>query len=276
MRLVRIGTSDGDRYGLIDDGHVVVAPGPIADLAAVVADLDGFATTTVEHGERIPISAAKLLSPLAECSQFIGVGLNYRDHAIEAGLSIPEAPITFTFWPASICGPGDPIVIPPFSTKVDWEAELAVVIGKGGSDIPLDRAMQHVAGYTIVNDVTDRQIQDDEGQWGRAKSLNTFKPMGPWIVTADELGDGSGLQIELWVNDVLKQSSSTDELVFSVPELVSRLSASATLVPGAVISTGTPPGVGHARTPAEYLTDGDLVRVAVEGIGELVNPVCRA
>ena len=214
-----------------------------------------------------------MLAPIQAPPQFIGVGLNYRDHAIEAGAPIPISPITFGFLRTAIIGPGDAIIIPPFSSKVDWEAELGIVIGKSGTDISVEDAMDHVAGYVIINDVSERQVQFDEGQWGRSKSFNSFKPLGPWIVTQDELGDASNLKIQLWVNGVLKQSSTTSELIFGVREIVSRLSTSVTLLSGSVISTGTPFGIGHSRVPPEYLKSGDEVSIAIEGLGTLVNPV---
>jgi 2-keto-4-pentenoate hydratase/2-oxohepta-3-ene-1,7-dioic acid hydratase in catechol pathway len=273
MRIVRISTEGGSRYGVLDGEMIAVGEDPIGDIAHVLVDTKGFGEWATRGSDRIALADARLLAPIAEPPQFIGVGLNYRDHALESGMPIPEAPITFGFWSNSICGPDEPILLPPFATQVDWEAELAVVIGRPGENIPLDQAMDHVAGFTVVNDVSERKVQSDEGQWGRSKSFNNFKPMGPWITTTDDVGDGSGLRIQLWVNDQLKQSSTTDELVFTVAELVSRLSSSVTLRTGAVISTGTPPGVGHARQPPEYLHHGDEVRIVIERVGELRNPV---
>jgi len=203
----------------------------------------------------------------------IGIGLNYRDHAIESGLPIPLAPITFALFTTSIIGSGETIIIPPGSIKVDWEAELGVVIGREGRNIPVESAMDHVAGYVVINDVSEREIQSAEGQWGRAKSFDTFKPMGPWLVTCDEVPEPGNLTIELRVNGTVKQSSSTRELIFGVPELVNRLSAYTTLKPGTVISTGTPPGVGQSRTPPEFLRAGDEVSVTVERVGTIINPV---
>ena len=184
-----------------------------------------------------------------------------------------DAPVTFGFLNSAITDPGVPIELPPFTREVDWEVELAIVIGRGGADILRDQAMSAVAGYTIVNDLSARDIQLSEGQWGRAKSFDTFKPMGPWITTTDELGSAEALGVKLWVNDEIKQDSSTAQLIFDVPTLVSRLSASTTLRPGMVISTGTPHGVGFARKPPEYLRPGDIVTLEIEGIGRLTNPV---
>lgn len=223
--------------------------------------------------EPLAMDSVQLLAPIPEPPQFLGVGLNYRDHARESGMDIPEQPVTFGFLRNSIVGEGETIRIPPFTSQVDWEAELGIVIGKGGCDIAIDKALDHVAGYTIVNDVSARDIQMSEGQWGRSKSFDSFKPMGPWVTTTDVLGDASGLKISLWVNGELKQSSTTSELIFTVPQLVSLLSQSTTLYPGAVISTGTPHGVGFSRTPPEFLKNSDIVEIEIEGIGRLTNPV---
>jgi len=235
--------------------------------------LDTLAELADAASPPIALEEVQLLAPLAAPPQFIGVGLNYRDHAAESGLEVPIAPVTFAFLASSVADPGAPIVLPRFSDKIDWEVELAIVIGSGGRDIPLDKALEGVAGYTIVNDVSARDIQLQEGQWGRAKSFDSFKPMGPWITTVDELGDAGAIDVRLWVNDVIKQESNTRELIFDVPAIVSALSAATTLLPGAVISTGTPSGVGFARKPPEYLQSGDTVTLEIDGIGRLSNPV---
>jgi 2-keto-4-pentenoate hydratase/2-oxohepta-3-ene-1,7-dioic acid hydratase in catechol pathway len=219
------------------------------------------------------LSSVTLLAPVPEPPQFIGVGLNYREHAIEAGFAIPTAPVTFPFHRSAIIGTGHAIEIPSLSQRIDWEAELAIVIGSGGRDLPVESALDHVAGYTIVNDVSARDVQEADGQWSRAKSFDTFKPMGPWITMVDELGDASNLEITLTVNGQIKQSGSTDDLVFSIAEIVSFISRGTTLLPGAVIATGTPAGVGLSRTPPEFLRHGDVVAIEVTGIGRLLNPV---
>lgn len=275
MKLLRIATQNGPRWGVLDQERVRLAPLSAGPLAAHLHDIKRISSLVSEEPLGSKHSEYKILAPLDTPAQFIGVGLNYRDHAIETGLPIPKAPITFGLLQTSIIGPGDAIIIPPFATRVDWEAELGIVIGQSGTDISIDDAINYVAGYVIINDVSERQVQNDEGQWGRSKSFNTFKPMGPWIVTRDEIGDASDLAIELWVNGVLKQSSTTAELIFGVSEIVSRLSASTTLLSGSVISTGTPPGIGHSRVPPEYLNAGDEVKITIEGIGTLTNPISR-
>jgi 2,4-didehydro-3-deoxy-L-rhamnonate hydrolase len=274
MTLVaRFTTEQGPDWGFVLEDKVLPVGGKTLMLDALADGnlLDELAGAL--EGKSLDLGSTRLLAPIDDPPQFLGVGLNYRDHAAESGMEIPVEPVTFGFLRNSIIGDGETIRIPPFTNEVDWEAELGIVIGKGGCDIAKEDALGHVAGYTIVNDVSARDIQQSEGQWGRAKSFDSFKPMGPWIVTTDVLGDASGLKISLWVNDELKQSSTTSELIFTVPELVSRLSRSTTLFPGAVISTGTPHGVGFSRTPPEFLKTDDVVAIEIEGIGRLSNPV---
>lgn len=264
---------DGTReWGIIEGTTVRIAPASVT-LDQALADRRTLDEVVDARLTSVSLDEVSLKAPVPDPPQFIGVGMNYSDHVSEVGAATPERPITFGFHKNAIIGPGDAIELPPMSTEIDWEVELAVVIGTGGRDIPLDAALDAVAGYTIVNDVSARDIQFDDGQWGRAKSLDTFKPMGPWIVTADELGAASDLAISLDVNGVTKQRSNTAQLIFDVPSLVSYLSRSFTLLPGAVIATGTPGGVGFSRTPPEFLRDGDIVELEVEGIGRLVNPV---
>ena len=271
--VARFAHEDTSDWGFVDGDSVYPARGgtPMPEALADPGLLAEMASSL--ETDPIDLGAVRLLAPIAQPPQFIGVGLNYRDHAEEAGLDLPESPVTFGFLCSSVVGEGDTIEIPTFTNEVDWEAELGIVIGKPGRDIDEKDALNHVAGYTIVNDVSARDIQMSEGQWGRSKSFDSFKPMGPWITPTDVLGDASGLAISLWVNDELKQSSTTSELVFKVPEIVSRLSQSATLLPGAVISTGTPHGVGFSRNPPEFLANGDTVTIEIEGIGRLSNPV---
>lgn len=273
MTLVaRFATDQGPDWGFVQDDKVFPVGGKALMIDAI-ADKRILTDLASGHDEILGLAAVRLLAPIQEPPQFLGVGLNYRDHAAESGMEIPKEPVTFGFLRNSIVGDGETIKIPPFTDQVDWEAELGIVIGRGGCDIAEEDALDHVAGYTIVNDVSARDIQMSEGQWGRSKSFDSFKPMGPWIATTDVLGDAAGLEISLWVNDQLKQSSNTSELIFTVPQLVSLLSRSTTLFPGAVISTGTPHGVGFSRTPPEFLKTGDVVAIEIEGIGRLTNPV---
>lgn len=222
----------------------------------------------------VAVESGRLLAPVREPQKIIAIGLNYADHARESGLEPPANPMMFVKTANSIVGPGDPIVLDPtLSTEVDYEVELAVVIGRRTRHVAVADALDHVFGYTVCNDVSARDAQFADGQWVRAKSFDSFCPLGPWIVTADEVDDPQDLAIRCRVNGRTLQDSSTAEMIFGVAELVSYLSHSLTLEPGDVIATGTPYGVGFARTPPVYLRPGDDVEVEVEGIGTLRNPV---
>lgn len=220
-----------------------------------------------------PLASARLRAPIGRPSKITCVGLNYADHAREQGLEPPDKPIFFLKSVNTICGPGDPIRLPPSSTQVDYEAEFAVVIGKSGSRIPVEEAYDYVAGYTILNDVSEREMQFGDKQWYRGKSCDTFAPTGPWIVTADEVPDPHNLRISLTLNGQTMQDSNTSNLIFNVPHLISYLSRSVTWEVGDLISTGTPPGVGVFRKPPVFLKPGDSVSVTVERLGTLTNPV---
>jgi 2-keto-4-pentenoate hydratase/2-oxohepta-3-ene-1,7-dioic acid hydratase in catechol pathway len=219
------------------------------------------------------LSKAKLRAPIAHPNKITCIGLNYADHAREGGQEPPPAPIFFLKSHNTICGPGDPIKLPPNSTQVDYEAEFAVVIGKRGSRIPESDAHKYIAGYTILHDVSARDMQFSDKQWYRGKSCDTFAPTGPWIVTPDEIPDPHNLRISLTLNGETMQDSNTSNLIFKVPFLISYLSQSVTWEVGDLISTGTPPGVGFARKPPVFMKAGDTVSVSVEGIGTLTNPV---
>jgi 2,4-didehydro-3-deoxy-L-rhamnonate hydrolase len=205
--------------------------------------------------------------------KIVAAGLNYRDHAAEAGLEVPERPILFAVWPSSVIGHGEAIVLPSVSTEIDYEAELGVVIGERARDVPVERALGVVAGYTCYNDVSARDVQFADGQWTRAKSFDTFSPLGPLVVPASEIPDPQALRIRCILNGETLQDSSTSEMVFSVAELVSYVSHGITLEPGDLLVTGTPAGVGFTRTPPVFLHAGDEVTVEIEGIGALTNPV---
>ncbi len=221
----------------------------------------------------LPLGSVTVLAPIPRPPKFICVGLNYRDHAIESGLPIPEIPVIFSKFSNTVIGPGAPIVLPKNSAKPDYEAEMAFVIGKPGRHIPADKWSEHVAGYTIVNDVSARDFQMATSQWLMGKTFDTFAPMGPYLVTADEIADPHSLAIGLSINGEVLQNSNTRELIFRIPELVAHLSSVFTLETGDVVSTGTPPGVGFARKPPRFLRPGDDVVAHVEGLGELRNPV---
>jgi len=272
MKMARFSTGPRILWGFVD-GDSVRPAGPDTDLTSVLARPENIAAAKEGVGEPILLADVDLLAPIPEPPQFIGVGLNYRAHAEEAGFDIPAEPVTFPFHRSSIIGPDTAIEIPDLSDKIDWEAELAIVVGRGGRNLDVARALDHVAGYTIVNDVTARDIQFADGQWSRSKSFDTFKPMGPWITGIEELGAAADLEITLTVNGEIKQSSSTADLIFGIADLVSYISRGTTLLPGAVISTGTPAGIGWSRNPPEFLEDGDMVAIEISGIGVLANPV---
>ena len=214
-----------------------------------------------------------LKAPILHPEKLIGIGLNYRDHAEESKVPIPKSPLLFGMYANAIVGPEAPIVIPPVTTQVDYEAEFAIVIGARALRVTPEDALNYVAGYTIVNDVSARDLQFAEKQWTRGKSIDTFAPMGPCLATRSELGSGDGLRIELRLNGETLQKSHTGNLIFKVPDLVSHISQTMTLKPGDVISTGTPSGVGYVRKPPIFLKQGDIVEIEIEGIGMLRNPV---
>lgn len=276
--------------GLVSDDLKAVRPYPLqahqctlGALPLVEAMARGEALPA--PGAALPLEQVRLTAPLPRARRNIFcVGKNYHAHAKEfagsgfdssakSGGDIPAHPIIFTKVPESVIGPGDAIVIPSdVSTAIDYEAELAVVIGKGGKGIRAADAMAHVWGYTIVNDVTSRDWQSRHQQWHMGKSFDTFCPMGPWLVSADEL-DGTRTRVRCWVNGEQRQDASTADLIFGIPQLIETLSAGITLYPGDVIATGTPVGVGIGFTPPKYLKPGDVVRVEIDGIGVLENPV---
>jgi 2-keto-4-pentenoate hydratase/2-oxohepta-3-ene-1,7-dioic acid hydratase in catechol pathway len=211
-----------------------------------------------------------------DVGKIICAGMNYRDHAEETGLAVPEQPVLFAKWPNALIGPGEPIVLSALSTQVDYEAELGVVIGRRSRDLSVEDALDAVGGYVCVNDVSARDLQFADGQWTRAKSLDTFCPVGPRLVPAADIPDPQALRIRCLVNGEALQDSSTAQMVFGVAELVSFASRGMTLEPGDLIATGTPAGVGFTRKPPIFLKPGDEVTIEIEGIGELTNPVVAA
>jgi 2-keto-4-pentenoate hydratase/2-oxohepta-3-ene-1,7-dioic acid hydratase in catechol pathway len=232
---------------------------------------DGMGTRGIFYEER----EITRLAPVTRPPKIICLGLNYRDHAIESKAPIPTEPVVFSKYPTAIIGPNAPIRLPPDSQKVDFEAELVLVIGKGGRNIPEADAMVHVAGYTCGHDVSarDYQLERGGGQWVIGKTFDTFAPLGPVLVTPDELPDPHQLRIQCRVNGRTMQDSNTGQMIFSVPQVIAYLSRVLTLEPGDIVFTGTPPGVGFARKPPIFLKDGDVVEIEVEGIGILRNPV---
>lgn len=209
-------------------------------------------------------------------TKIICVGLNYVDHAREVALELPERPLLFAKWPSALIGSGEPIVIPPGVEQVDYEAELAAVVGARVKGVSVENALEAISGYTCLNDVSARALQFSDGQWTRAKSFDTFCPAGPRVVAADELGDPQSLTITCRVNGETVQNAPTADMIFGVAEIVSYVSESITLEPGDLIATGTPPGVAFGRPEPRYLQDGDEVEVEISGIGTLANPVRSA
>lgn len=226
-------------------------------------------------GQRVeyPVGAVRISAPIPRPGKIICLGLNYADHAAETGHPKPPAPILFAKYANSVIGPGDPIVLPPASSEVDYEVELAFVVGKVARSVPLERAYDYIAGYTILNDVSARDLQRETSQWFRGKSPDTFAPTGPYVVTRDEVPDPQALDVRLWLNGELMQSSNTRNLIFDVPFLLHHISKTITLEPGDLVSTGTPSGVGAARSPMVFLKPGDAVRLGIGNLGILENPV---
>ena len=229
-----------------------------------------------EKGWLVPSSDAYWFAPVPRPRKIICIGLNYRDHAAESKMPIPERPVVFSKFSTAVIAPGEPVVLPPTSEQVDYEAELAVVIGRRAKYVKAEDAYDYVLGYTAFNDVSARDFQFADGQWQRGKSCDTFAPMGQTIVTTDQIPDPHKLSIKLVLNGLTMQDSNTDQLIFGVPALIEFLTQSITLEPGDVIATGTPPGVGFARTPPVFLKPGDQMEVLIEGMGGLGNPVVKS
>lgn len=239
-------------------------------LAAIAAGVEGVRKSS--KGAPVPLDRVKLHAPIPRPPKVICIGLNYRDHAIESNMPIPTIPVVFSKFSNTVIAPGDNVVIPSNTEKPDFEAELAFVMGKCPRHVAKEDAMKFVFGYTIVNDVSARDFQLQTSQWLVGKTFPTFCPMGPWIVTADEIADPHNLRIGLRIDGETVQDSSTKELIFGIPELVAHLSSIIEFEPGDVVSTGTPPGVGMGRKPPRWLKPGETMTVFIEGIGELTNP----
>jgi 2-keto-4-pentenoate hydratase/2-oxohepta-3-ene-1,7-dioic acid hydratase in catechol pathway len=267
MRLVTFQHPDGPPQAGIVSGNQILPTG--TDMLSICAA--GRAEPTA--ASPFDLAAVKLLAPIPRPPKFICVGLNYRDHAAESKMELPKVPTIFNKFTNVVIGPGAPIVLPKVSAKPDYEAEFAFVIGRGGRYIPAASAMEHVFGYTIVNDVSARDFQTATTQWLMGKTFDTFAPTGPWIVTRDEIADPHALDISLEIGGEVLQHSNTRELIFRVPELIEYISQVVTLEPGDIVATGTPAGVGFARKPPRWLQPGEETVVKIQGIGELRNPV---
>lgn len=283
MRLVNFQKSGRTEFGVEKDGWIrsLAAAGYGSDvefLAGGDAALAAAGTLFPDGSgaEAVRLDEVQLLAPVLKPGKILCVGLNYRDHAIESKMAIPEVPTIFLKLPNAVTGPGSDIVLPKNSSQPDYEAEFAAVIGRGGRNIRREDWKQHILGYTILNDVSARDVQLATSQWMLGKSFDTFAPLGPAIVTADEIEDPHNLDIQLSIGGELLQHSNTRHLIFKLPELVEYLSAIIPLEPGDVISTGTPAGVGLGRTPQRWLKAGEEVVIRIEGIGELRNRTVAA
>ncbi len=284
MKLLRYGPPGAEKPGLLDsDGHVRDLSGVVADISGDVLRPEGLAAlrnldpSSLRRVEGTPQDDLRLGPCVGGIGKFICIGLNYADHAAESGMPIPEEPIIFNKWTSAICGPNDPIQVPRGSEKTDWEVELGVVIGAPGVYIEEADAMDHVAGFCVINDVSERDFQlHRAGSWDKGKGCDTFGPTGPWLVTPDEVGDVDALDMWLDVDGERMQSGSTATLIFKVPHLVAYCSRFMSLQPGDVISTGTPPGVGMGKTPPRYLKGGETVSLGIAGLWEQRSRVLHA
>jgi len=266
----RIGAVVGDEVVLAGEG----APNDmIAFLAAGAGALEALQVAVAADGNRVALADVTLQAPVPRPGKFLGIGLNYADHIGETGRERPEHPMFFTKQSTCVIGPGQDIHCPAISEKVDYEGELGIVIGKRCKHVPAEKAHEVIAGYTICNDVTVRDWQQRSPTWTLGKSFDTHGPMGPWIVTADEIADPHNLSLKTWVDDELRQNANTGDMLFNCYEMIAYLSQAMTLEPGDVISTGTPAGVGVKMKPRGYLKPGQTVRIEIEGIGILSNPV---
>lgn len=272
MKLVRYGPVGQERPGILD------AKGAIRDLSGVVADLAGTALgrESLDRIRALDLAALPLVQgtprlgpPVGVVPKFLGIGLNYRDHAAETGAPLPEVPIVFAKASSCVSGPNDPVLAPRGFERMDYEVELAFIIGTRAKNVPEADALAHVAGYAVCNDISERSLQKGgPGEWIKAKSHDTFGPLGPWLVTTDEIPDPQALDLALDLNGARMQTGSSATMIFSVAALLSYISKYMTLMPGDVITTGTPPGVGMARNPRVFLKPGDEIRATISGLGE--------
>ncbi len=279
MKLLRYGPKGKEKPGILD------SKGRIRSLAKHVTDIDGAALSRASLAklkkidiEKLPLVKGKprIGACVAKSSKFIAIGLNYADHAAESGLALPKEPVVFTKQVSCISGPNDTVTLPPTSQKGDWEVELAFVIGKRAKNVKEADALKHVAGYFICNDVSEREFQiERSGQWTKGKSYDTFGPIGPWLVTADEVKNPQNLAMRLDVNGQTMQRGNTSTMVFNVAQIVANLSHYFTLEPGDLVTTGTPPGVGMGKKPQVFLQPGDKLKVWIEGLGEQNQKVVR-
>ena len=271
MKFARFGAPGAEKPGIVgSDGRIRDLSGVIGDLSGAALDPAKLAELATTDLSKLPLApeGARLGPCVAGTGKFICIGLNYSDHAAETGASVPSEPIIFMKATSAICGPNDDVLIPRGSTKTDWEVELGVVIGKTAKYVSEADALSHVAGYCVINDVSERAFQTErQGQWTKGKSCDTFGPTGPWLVTADEVPDPQNLAMWLTVNGKKFQDGSSRTMVYGVAHLIAYLSQFMSLHPGDIISTGTPPGVGLGQKPPLFLKDGDVVELGIEGLG---------
>lgn len=271
MKFVSFSTREGEvRPGVLQDDHVAVLTG-VASLQDLLHHSAASLQQLVADAERLPLAEVRLVAPLQAPPRIFAVGLNYADHAAESKMKVQTVPTVFMKLSSSVCGPGDEVILPNNSTEPDYEVELAVVIGKPGYRIAADAWEEHVFGYTILNDVSARDAQLATSQWTLGKSFPTFSPMGPCIVTKDEIPDPHALDIALSIDGEVLQHSNTRSLIFKIPQLIEHISSLTPLQTGDIISTGTPEGVGLGRDPKRWLRDGEEMILTIEGIGELRN-----
>lgn len=273
MKLLRYGPQGQEKPGLLDaQGRLRDLSGQVADLAGEALGAESLARLRQLDPNSLPlVDGTPRLGPcVGRVGKFICIGLNYADHAAESGLDVPKEPVVFNKWTSAICGPNDAVQIPRDSTKTDWEVELGVVIGKAGRYIDEANALDHVAGYCVVNDVSEREWQLERGgTWDKGKGFDTFGPLGPWLVTADEVADPQNLDLWLEVDGHRYQNGNTRTMIFTVAQIIAYLSRCMSLQPGDVISTGTPPGVGMGVKPQSvYLKFGQEMRLGIQGLGE--------
>jgi 2-keto-4-pentenoate hydratase/2-oxohepta-3-ene-1,7-dioic acid hydratase in catechol pathway len=275
MRLIRFGSPGAERPGLWKDGRIVDLRRHFPEMPDIGESFfrDGWLAKAAGVADEGRTMDVRLGPPVARPSKLICLGKNYLEHAHEGNFEAPEKPLLFAKAPSALSGPRDPIILPRSCGQVDWEVELALVVGREGKRISRDRAWDYIAGYAVMNDVSGREAQFGDGQWFRGKSFDTFAPLGPALVTPDEIEDIRNLQLTATVDDQVMQTGNTGDLVFDIPHLMAYISEDITLLPGDVISTGTPAGVGIFRTPPITLAAGNVVTCRIDTLGELVNPV---
>ncbi len=280
MKLLRFGPAGQEKPGYLDgEGRIRDLSGLTADFAGDAVSCDALAQLQGADLESAPVvgGSPRIGSPLASVPNFYCIGLNYALHAAETGAEIPTEPLVFSKATSCLAGPQDPIIIPRGSQKTDWEVELGIVIGARMHHVPENDVLAHVAGYCAVNDVSERDFQKHRGgQWIKGKSAPGFGKIGPWLVTRDEIADPQALGLRLWVNETLRQESSTSDMIFPVKKIISYMSEFFELLPGDIIATGTPSGVGAGLSPPQFLQTGDKVRMEVDGLGIQQSPVIAA